>query len=223
MSIWVHARGAYRADVGSKWRQEDYLVRNFVKSLKGEKFNGYSDFDLNGKTFRITHKNPGPAYDAWSDWAVSRVRDELKLGPVTLVPVPSSAQTEFQQDTCPVRMAERVARDAPDLCSVGYYLRHAAARQSAHGQGGSRHPDEIERALRCAPVDTRRPVVLIDDVVTTGGHLKACARVLREQGVEVEYAIVAARTVWQAVPAPLTVEAEDIEAVKAFDLDEFLS
>jgi hypothetical protein len=220
MTLWVRAFGAYRAEIASGWRSQDYLVRNLVKSLKGEPFNGYSDFKLGGRAHQINAQDDKPAYALWANWAGVRIRDDLNLGQVTLVPVPSSSQTRFGQDTCPVRMANSVAALIPKAAVVGNFLRHKAAQPKAHSEGGTRDADQIEPTLACRVTDTSLPVVLIDDVMTTGGHLKACARVLREHGLTVEHVLLAGRTVWEIVPNPISVQPEDIENI--FDVDAWL-
>jgi len=50
------------------------------------------------------------------------------------------------------------------------------------------------RQLRLTHDLRRRPVILLDDVVTTGSTLEACARVIREHGAEVVAAVVLAAT-----------------------------
>lgn len=211
MTLWVCARGAYRAEISSDWRQQDWLVRNLVRSLKGEAFNGYSDFRMGGKVYKISAADNEPAYALWANWAVTQLR-ALKIGKVTLVPVPSSVQVKFLQDTCPVRMANAVAKVDPKIAAVGNFLRYRQKQPKSHSEGGTRDPNRIEPALECKITDTSRPIVLVDDVMTTGGHLKAAARLLRRHGVTVEHVIVAGRTVWEVVPDPYIVEPADIEA-----------
>jgi hypothetical protein len=217
MSLIVRARGAYRAEVSSDWRPDDYFIRNLVKSLKGDPFNGYSNFRMGGKDYQIEAKDSEPAYLLWSNWAAIQLRDVLRLGQVTLVPVPSSVHVRFGQDTCPVRMANSIAARAPRLASVGNFLRHKAKQAKSHSDGGTRDPEKIESALVCNVTDSSRPIVLIDDVMTTGGHLLACARALRKKGASVEHTLVAGRTVWEAVEDPNKVPAEDIEAILEID------
>jgi hypothetical protein len=216
MTLWVHALGAYRSDVSSAWRQQDYVVRSLVKSLKGESFKGYSNFKLGGKVYTIAEKDSGPAYLLWSNWA-GLMLGSLKLGEVTLVPVPASAQVRFVQDACPVRMSDSIATLVPKQAVVGNFLRHKTKQPKAHSEGGTRDPDMIEEALACNVADTSLPVVLVDDVMTTGGHLLAAARTLRRHGVKVDHVLVAGRAVWEAVADPYKVPPEDLEAVTDFD------
>ncbi len=61
MTLWVHALGAYRAEIGSAWRDQDYLVRNLVRSLKREPFKGSSGFRMGGKEVQIIESDPQPA------------------------------------------------------------------------------------------------------------------------------------------------------------------
>ena len=64
------------------------------------------------------------------------------------------------------------------------------------------HQADLERAARLANVDdafivrkkTRGPVVLIDDVVTTGATVRACLRALMREGVKVRAVFTLART-----------------------------
>jgi len=79
-------------------------------------------------------------------------------------------------------------------------------------EGGSRDQDTIQKALRVkAGIRAGTTVVLVDDVKTTGSHLRACANALRDHGCTVEHVIVAASTVWQPARDPFKLPAEEIE------------
>lgn len=137
MTLWVHATGAYRADVGSKWRDADFNVRNLVKALKGEPFKGYSNIQFTGKTYSFSAANTAPAYEVWSHWAASALSG-LELGRVTLVPVPSSGQVQYGQITSPVKMGNALAALMPKQeAVVGNFLRHRTQQPKAHRGGSS--------------------------------------------------------------------------------------
>jgi hypothetical protein len=48
-------------------------------------------------------------------------------------------------------------------------------------------------------------VVLIDDVCTVGGHLQACAAVLRRKGYIAGYAVCGGRTMHEQQPNPFSI------------------
>ena len=58
-------------------------------------------------------------------------------------------------------------------------------------------------------------MVLIDDVYTTGGHLKASAWVLQDKGRKILAAICCGRTTWQQLADPFAVENEMIDTERA--------
>jgi predicted amidophosphoribosyltransferase len=103
--------------------------------------------------------------------------------------------------------------------AVGRWLRFAEPMLQSHA-GGTRNKATLEDAMRCSPAATECRVVLVDDVKTTGGHLRACASVLRKAGATVETVVVAASTVWEQHPDPLNVDPVDLEAVHDFDWDD---
>jgi hypothetical protein len=64
--------------------------------------------------------------------------------------------------------------------------------------GGSRNPDEIYHNLHWSGLkNIGGKLILIDDIITSGGHFKACQKLAQKhcQGIEV-YGIFWARTVW---------------------------
>jgi hypothetical protein len=73
----------------------------------------------------------------------------------------------------------------PDV-AVADVLRWAEPRASAHGYATARYPEQLYPNLRLVRLlPTHERVVLVDDVLTTGGHMRAVAAFLTDAGAEV--------------------------------------
>ena len=112
----------------------------------------------------------------------------LATGTVIPVVIPSSAAAFRRRG---YRVVDLIARQAgmrcvPVLRSVG-----AGVDQRALGRAARESNTEGMFAVRFVP---GRPVLLIDDVVTTGATLRAAAEALREAGVAVLGAVTVAST-----------------------------
>lgn len=219
MTLIVHAMGTYASYTEPPWRQADYNINKLVKSLKSEHFGGYAKMrDTDRSWKQITAEDDTAAYALFSHWAQQRLRT-LNLERFILVPVPSSTCITYDAVTTPSRMAHSIQFGLGATSSVEHWLRFCEVMPRSHA-GGTRNPLLLEEKLRVSPRATAAHVVLVDDVKTTGGHLKACAHRLREIGATVEYAVVAASTVWEQHPTPLDVPPEDLEMT--FNIDDFL-
>ncbi len=214
MTLIVHALGAYASYSydDHEWRREDYDINKLVKSLKGENFNGYANMrDANGIMRRIIESDPSAALAYFAAWGAQIISD-MTARDIVLVPVPSSQCVSHAAVSTPYAMANALQAIVGNRVRVERWLCFAQPMTPSHA-GGTRDSNILASAMRAAPTcrgDSR--VILVDDVMTTGGHLKACASVLRARGVSVDAAIVAARTVWAPHETPLQIAVDDLDS-----------
>jgi predicted amidophosphoribosyltransferase len=147
------------------------------------------------------HRALGPGLGA----ALARaVGDAVPCGSVTLVPVPSTAAAVRARGGDHVYRLARAAADALRAWGwepqVARLLVAAGARRDSAGLDATQRRDNRAGAFRARPSvrphhDPTSPVVLVDDLVTTGATLAEGARVLRAVQVGPLSAAVVAATV----------------------------
>lgn len=195
MTLWAHVHGGYASYEGTphNWGQVEYDAYKLVQTLKGNSINGYATMKkVDGKWVTFRTETPEGAFALWGEWAGAKALQIAPAGAL-LVPVPSSSCLAIGSDEKGRKLAQAVEAYAP-----GFSLAEAlcwAVQFAKSAEGGPRDPDILFKNVRVATHLEKRDVVLIDDVVTSGGHLIACARALRWAGHKVEHALCVAHTV----------------------------
>ncbi|QUT05897.1 hypothetical protein KFK14_23705 [Sphingobium phenoxybenzoativorans] len=116
----------------------------------------------------------------------------------TIVPVPSGTHTRPGSDFVGGRIARVIEIRDPNFASAP--LLHFARSVPRTAAGRRRTETALRVNLRAsAMIPSKRRVILLDDVMTTGAHLRAAAGFLAERGIRVDDAFVVAR---QAVNCP---------------------
>jgi hypothetical protein len=166
---------------------------------------------IDGKWHKSTTEKPESAFHVFGTWAAKLILDlGLPKGP--LVAVPSSSCITLGGDAKGRKLADAIAAHAPNHHALDA-LHWDGVMQKAQ-DGGERDADVLYSKL-CV-LDPMKPstIILIDDVVSTGGHLIACARALRYFGHTVDHAIAAAQTVWEhpAGGGMFDIPSRDLEA-----------
>lgn len=128
------------------------------------------------------------------------VRDGI---PVAVVPAPSAWAGTRARGRAPVRELA-VAATRPDAVVDALRLTRRVRDQA--GLGAQERAANLGGAVGLAPGAARvlraLPVLLVDDVVTTGATLVECARALREAGAGPVVAVTVAATVRRGRTAP---------------------
>lgn len=206
---------------GVKWRSADYDARNIVKAIKGKPFGGHSTFKIGGRDTRFDSKNAeelvGPIIRTIGSRHVAPLIDQE----FEVVPIPNSGMAI--DEVGPFRIAGQAQMFA-DACvkCVGMVpaLRWAEVRVASHQGSGYRSPSLYEPYLRYVGGVTK-PVVLFDDVITSGSQMIAAARVLRANGVQVLMGVTVGSTVKTQHEKMIewTVSEHELDP-KVFDFDE---
>ena len=179
------------------WEQTHWRARNLVKGVKHEPFRGYSDW---------TARQTGAQHRQYSDAAGQRfalmiagsklvgLMEAAGITAATIVPVPSSQTIAPGGDFTGARLCRAIQGRRPALVAAPV-LHFDAPQPKAHDGGGERRWNLILPHLR-GGAGLTGPIVLVDDVMTLGGHLRACRRFPHAQGHQVDHAFVIGRTVW---------------------------
>ncbi|WP_147391876.1 hypothetical protein [Paracoccus onubensis] len=177
---------------GLQFDKQDWVAHNLVKALKGKEFRGYSNVKINGTNHRITKDNRQPVIDLFGS-AISKYMKRLPAGAAVFI-VPSSDCLEFSDDPKAQSIAASIASAG---CEHRVFIPFRwSSRLPKAVDGGNRNYQFLAQHLELHPPPHVANVVLIDDVVTTGGHLRACSEVCRRHNIVVSSAICFARTVW---------------------------
>nr|WP_317893123.1 hypothetical protein [uncultured Sphingomonas sp.] len=206
--IELHARCYYPAYSG--YQNGDFPPFKLVKALKGEAIRGFANIpNPDGSTWRLEDDTRNRAFDAFGSWAAQRLQ-QLGIGVPVLIPIPSSQHVDPNADFTALRMCRAITSNSNVQYPIAACLtqRHAVLGSS---KGGSRKFIEIRDNLVCHAPPGQITAVLVDDVKTSGNHLKACATILRQHGVTVNHAIVAGRTVWERQADMWTVPVENAD------------
>jgi len=194
------------------WSDAHYRARNIVKAVKREKFKGFSnwkDKSVPPKIYRVDDTAAGQraALRLAAIWLARRLLD-AGISEADIVPVPSSQHTVLGQEFTGSRIADELQTVHAGMRSRPI-LRFCQAQPKTH-DSGTRNPNAIQPHLRSGPVASLRQVILLDDVMTSGGHLQAARRFLANKDVEVAAAVVIARTLWDRPSDMFAIPAEDL-------------
>lgn len=195
-------------------RSKDYTALQIAKAVKGRDPGGIDkSVSLEGITYNFGPNNPQGAVDLWTAWASRFVRGSLEHPDeaLVLVPVPNSHAVVGTNDSFrTLELAQYIAASVGGNVTAQDELRWTEEMFPAN-QGGTRWAHQLYPKLvytqKC-PIDAER--VLIDDVLTGGGHLQASARRLRENCLTVEGGIVCGRTTHVQISNPYSVPVEEL-------------
>ena len=184
--------------------------------------NGYSHVtDIDGVSRKISDDHRTNAFSVFAKWAARQLAS-LNIPNLAIVPIPSSSHVDPNANFTARKLCAAINAVVGHAYEVIPCLTQREA-VTGSSKGGSRKFTDIRDNLVCHVNLDGRNVVMIDDVVTSGNHMKACAMILRDNGAVVGYGIAAAKTIWERPASMWAVPVENIDwdaNMMGFDFDE---
>lgn len=187
---------AYPSGKPTGWSGRDFDAYKFIHALKGDRpIRGYAHIPVCGKSRRLNSSNVGDAVEWFGEMAADYLDGKTLPASYTLMPVPNS-QCSVRSSRIPstLVLAKAISRNVEATVQVRDYLRFKVSMPSSHQQGGTRDPAKLYNNLTLTRNVSGQTVILVDDVLTSGGHLRAASALLCEKGADVVLAICAGRT-----------------------------
>jgi hypothetical protein len=192
---------AYLTDISNPWRSEDHTASKMVKALKGDEINGHFFHVVKGQNKRFDQANISEFLDRIPP-ALARMIARHVDGPATLVPIPNSHVTAVNTPNFrTLELAKAVAAQSKGQLTAAPALVFKTPQHKSRA-GGKRSPQHFEAAYRIAQ-EVKGPIVLLDDVCTSGGHLIGAHWKLQSATRDVVLAAAFGRSTKQQLSAPI--------------------
>jgi hypothetical protein len=193
-SITVHSLICYLTEVeGVTWRGQDHTANKIVHVAKGDPINGYFEVKVRGKTRRITQSNCDKFVPLLIKVLSAKIAETVD-GDFAIVPIPNSSVTIANRDAFrTLDYAQNIASTIGPRAIAIPAIRWKEEKLSAR-KGGSRDPQVHFENLHVVQKPSR-PVVVFDDVITSGSQMIAACRRLEKVGVQLICGFVVGRAV----------------------------
>lgn len=216
MPLQLDAHAQYLTEHVESMRPADFDATHLVKATKGLELNpkSYSVVTVGGRRISISETNKDRAMDWFAEWASEKIQ-ALPSGPKVIIPIPSSKSTPQSAPTFRTALiGQRIAKLCSYTKSISV-LRFKAERPNTREEGGSRDPHDLYGEM--VLVDKLPPgkIIILDDVVTSGGHLKAAAWLIQDENRAAEYALACGRTTDTQLADPFAVPTEHIDLARS--------
>jgi hypothetical protein len=186
-SQWAHDNLAPRS-------QDQWYSFKFCRAVKNRRINGSLVFPWQNGPETINEQSVGRARAIFGLFIEHAIRHCGLANPV-LVPVPSKDGLIGAAQFRSLAMAQEAVAAVPNQhLPIASSLRFNQVLQPAHA-GGPRGREALRPYLNLTTAIPAGPVILIDDIVTTGGSLLASHDVLSAAGHPPVAAIVCGHTV----------------------------
>jgi predicted amidophosphoribosyltransferase len=196
---------------GVMWRADDYNARDFILAIKDRDVAGYA-FVRRGRIWkRFENANRQDVVVWFGEMVVEYCERHPPASQFVLVPVPGSkVDLGFRGLHRTTRLANEIASVLPSGPTVRDILRWESPIPPSRSANGTRDVAFLYDRLRSTGSAAGERVVLVDDVLALGGHVRACAAKLRAGGAEPILALCAGRADQIQVPDPFAIRCETL-------------
>jgi hypothetical protein len=204
----------YLTEQVEQMRDKDYTSLSIAKAVKGRNPGGANkSLKLDGKVYNFGPGSPDGAVELWTAWASRLLRTTMDPPNhrLVIIPVPNSHATVCgNADFRTWELARLIAEQLGDNVTALDELRWTEVMPKS-SEGGPRQAYDLYPKLHCElKTDANIERFLIDDVMTSGGHLQASAARIRNSGASVESALVCGRTKHIQVSNPFAMPVEEL-------------
>ena len=197
-------------------RRADYDSTHLVKAVKGLDLhaNAYTWVPIDGTNTKIVNANKDLAIKWFAAWSGAKI---IALGaqPKILIPIPSSKTiVTSPEDFRTFKIAQEIAARVPNATATSL-LRFVEPRPSSREDGGSRDPEVLYANLTLTGTIPPGQIILIDDIMTSGGHFTAASWKLDDHGRAAHFALACGRSLDAQIDDPFAVPPEGLDVSRA--------
>ena len=179
---------------GVTWRADDYNARDFILAIKDRDVAGYAFVRCCGTWRRFENANRQDVVRWFGEMVAEYFERNPPTIPFVLVPVPGSKiDLGFSGVPRTTMLANAIASVLPSAPAVRDVLRWESPIPPSRSLSGTRDVASLYDRLCLTGSVSGERVVLVDDVLVLGGHLRACAAKVRAGGADVMLALCAGR------------------------------
>ena len=197
-----------------KARSIDWPAIKMVKALKGDPINGYFDLSVEGVAHRFNKDNVGQFLDLVPRAMAAAILPRIE-GTATLVPIPNShVLAPDEPNFSTLKLATGIAAASGGRLKAAPALVFTKPQEKAR-KGGPRDAAHLQEAYKIVG-NIEGPIILVDDVWTLGGHLRAACWKLASPQRPVILASTVAHTTHEHVDKPVSVQEHTIDLTRPF-------
>jgi len=196
-----------------KPRPSDWSAIKMVKALKGDPINGYFELSVEGVNHRFDKNNVGEFLDLVPRAMAAAILPRIE-GTATLVPIPNSHVLRPDEPNFPtLKLATEIAAASGGRLRAAVALVFKKPQEKAR-KGGPRGAAHLQEAYQIVG-NVEGPIILVDDVWTLGGHLRAACWKLASPRRSIILASTVAHTTDEHVDKPVGVQEHTIDLTRS--------